>query len=95
MEAGDCMAESVITSEPSSAFDPSRAALFNRDVFAPFRVRQYEQLIDLVESGRIRPRTPVLVTELPTQPVALITTQMAYHHVAQGDIAGKPWLVSF
>lgn len=89
------MAESMIASEPSSAFDPSRAALFDRDVFAPFRVLQYEQLTGLVERGRIRQRTPVLVTELPVQPVALITTQMAYHHVAQGDIAGKPWLVSF
>ena len=25
----------------------------------------------------------------------LLTDQMAYHHVAQGDIAGEPWMVSF
>jgi hypothetical protein len=27
--------------------------------------------------------------------VALVTDQMAYHHVAQGEIAGEPWMVSF
>jgi hypothetical protein len=27
--------------------------------------------------------------------LALVTDQMAYHHVAQGEIAGEPWMVSF
>jgi hypothetical protein len=26
--------------------------------------------------------------------LALLTKQMVYHHVAQGEIAGEPWMVS-
>jgi hypothetical protein len=25
----------------------------------------------------------------------LISSQMAYHHVAQGDMNGEPWMVTF
>ena len=29
------------------------------------------------------------------QHLALSTMQMSYHHVAQGELAGEPWMVSF
>lgn len=77
------------------SFDRSRASLFNHDVFKPFLVDNYQPLRDALKSRLLMPDTPVLVSEVPATPVALITTQMAYHHVAQGEIAGHPWLVSF
>jgi hypothetical protein len=89
MEAPDHLAN------PDRAFDVARASLYDHDVFTPFRVTQYEKMRDALARGVLRPQTPVLVTELTIQPVALLTTQMAYHHVAQGEIAGHPWLVSF
>jgi hypothetical protein len=27
--------------------------------------------------------------------LALLTQQMSYHHLAQGEMAGEPWMVSF
>lgn len=79
----------------SLSFDLSRASLFNHDVFRPFRVSSYQPLSDAITTRLLTPDTPVLVSEISPTPVALITTQMAYHHVAQGEIAGHPWLVSF
>lgn len=76
-------------------FDPARASLFTHDVFQPFRVTQYEPLAEALRLDRIDEGTPLLLTERPPTPVALVTTQMAYHHVAQGDIAGHKWMVSF
>ncbi len=72
-----------------------RAALSARHIFPPFRVNDCEPLGNAWREGRLRPDTPLLLTELPPEPVALITTQMAYHHVAQGVIASKAWMVSF
>ncbi len=78
-----------------SAYKLDRASLRTRDVFQPFRVRDYQVLGQLVLERRVRPSAPVLVTESPPTPVALLTVQMAYHHVAQGEIEGHPWMVSF
>lgn len=72
-----------------------RAALSARHIFKPFRVDACEPLADALREGRLRTETPLLVTDLPPEPVALFTTQMAYHHVAQGVIAAHAWMVSF
>jgi hypothetical protein len=31
----------------------------------------------------------------PAGRLAFLTDQMAYHHVAQGEMNGEPWMVSF
>jgi len=35
------------------------------------------------------------VMDVAGQKLALVTRQMAYHHVAQGELAGEPWMVTF
>ena len=36
-----------------------------------------------------------MVMDHGPEPLALVMDQMAYHHVAQGDMMGEPWMVSF
>jgi hypothetical protein len=76
-------------------FDLGRAAINDSSVFAPFVVGRTQRLRDALEARAVDDDTPILVFDTRAGPVALITAQMTYHHVAQGDLAGEPWMVSF
>lgn len=76
-------------------FDLGRAAINDTTVFAPFVVAGTARLRDALDDHTVDEDTPVLVFDTRAGPLALITSQMTYHHVAQGEIAGEPWMVSF
>ncbi len=78
-----------------SEFDISRATLSDKDDFQPFYVETTRPLQEALASGDVREDTPVLVMEGATGVLALLTRQMCYHHLAQGEMAGEPWMVSF
>lgn len=79
----------------AQTFDLSRAAINDSAVFAPFVVANTLRLRDALSAGAVDAGMPVLVFETRAGPLALVTAQMAYHHIAQGEIAGEPWMVSF
>ena len=76
-------------------FDASRAWLSDKDQFEPFYVKVTRPLREALASGNVREDTPILVMERDAGVLALLTQQMSYHHLAQGEMAGEPWLVSF
>jgi hypothetical protein len=76
-------------------FDPDRAILNEEPWFDPFRVTGTEPLARVLGEGRVAEETPLLVVERSGRHLALVTTQMAYHHLAQGTLAGEPWMVAF
>ncbi len=76
-------------------FDPSRAKLAGKNLFEPFYVKQTSSLQEAVDAGKVKADADVLLLDHPQQPLTLLKGEMAYHHVAQGKIAGEPWLVSF
>jgi len=76
----------------SEPFDPSRAWLRRPDMFRRFRVPRTGP--PLREAG-LREETELLVFERGGLRRALVLQQMAYHHLAQGELAGRPYLVSF
>ena len=63
--------------------------------FELFRVSETEPLRDAMSAGKLQGDTRVLVLDHPAGVLAFLTDQMAYHHVAQGEIDGEPWMVSF
>lgn len=67
----------------------------NGDRWKPFRVEETQSLKDALTHGQLTGETRILVMELPAGRLALVEDQMAYHHAAQGDIDGEPWLVSY
>lgn len=83
----------VVAQEPE--FDITRARAGAGSRFEPFRVTETQSLSDALAAGRVESDTRLLVMEHAVGRLALLTDQMAYHHVAQGDIAGEPWMVSF
>ena len=76
-------------------FDLSRAFVADRTIFEPFYVTEARPLREVVDEGVIHDGTRLLILEREGERLALLTEQMAYHHVAQGELKGEPWLVSF
>ncbi len=76
-------------------FDPDRAMLNDKGMFDPFRPTTTEPLATALAEGRVSDDTALLVLERGGQHLALLTMQMTYHHVAQGELRGEPWMVSF
>jgi hypothetical protein len=76
-------------------FDASRAWLRKQDFFPPFRVSSTTLLRDALARGGLHAKTPVLAVERTRPVLALRTDQMTFHHVAQGEMRGQPWMVSF
>jgi len=73
-------------------FDARRAILRGPDQFQRFDVPdEGERLAD----AGLDADAALLVAERGGESRALIVKQMAYHHLAQGTLAGEPYLVSF
>jgi hypothetical protein len=73
--------------------DRSRAWIPRRGfLFQPFSVRGEGTLLS---AAGLADTTELLVFRLGGQVRALVAREMAYHHVAQGTVAGEPFLVTF
>ncbi len=76
----------------ASEFDPTRAMLREPDMFRRFEVPGKGE--PLAGAG-LAADTDLIIIERGGEARALIARQMAYHHLAQGKLAGEPYLVSF
>ena len=76
-------------------FDVNRAMIRDGSRFTPFLVDKSQLLREALDQGVVDDDTPILVVERGGQRLALITREMTFHHVAQGEMAGEPWMVSF
>jgi hypothetical protein len=63
--------------------------------FETFYVEETRPLRSALDAGIVTDDTPLLVTETAAGPLALLTGQMAFHHIAQGTAAGKDWMATF
>ena len=75
-----------------TAFDPERARFSGPDQFPRFRVTGDGSSL---AEARLPPETLLLVFERGGERRALSVTQMTWHHLAQGELAGEPYVVSF
>ncbi len=73
-------------------FDARRAHLTGADMFQRFRAPEAGE--PLARAG-MAPDRWVLLFERDGETRALDAIQMTYHHVAQGTLAEKPYLVTF
>lgn len=73
-------------------FDASRARLDGRDFFKRFRVEEPGAPLRTLDLDR---DLELVVIERGGQRLGFIKRELAYPHVAQGELAGEPYLVSF
>ena len=76
-------------------FDTDRAIFWRAPNFVPLRNPEWRPLREARRAGDVSDDTPVLVFEAGGSTLVLVSGQMAYHHVAQGDMNGEPWMVTF
>lgn len=79
----------------AATFDAKRAILRKRDMFRPLAVQGTERLADALSGKRVHGETPLLVLEREGAALALLTSEMIFHHVAQGEWNGTPILATF
>lgn len=77
----------------TAAFDTTR--LVDNGPYPPFRVDAYFPLAEALRDGAVDESTRLAVVTVAGQEVALLIDQLAQHHLAQGQLAGEPWMVSF
>ena len=95
---GLVVASATMAQEPIKrveGFEPGRAILGDIWGFDPFRVTAMESLADALRGGQVGEETGVLLLTRGDTRLALLTEQMSYHHIAQGELEGEPWMVSF
>ena len=76
----------------AEGFDASRAWLKQPDMFVRLRASQDGEPLSSV---RLPADAELLVVERGGERRALGAREMAYHHLAQGELAGEPYLVSY
>ena len=78
--------------QAADGFDPGRARLDGPNLFLPFKVG--DGSVPLKGSG-LDGGEYVVVVERGGKRLALSVHQMNYHHLAQGELAGYPYMVSY
>jgi hypothetical protein len=64
-------------------------------LFPPFNVSTYQHLAAALAKKVVDPSTRLMVFALGQQTLALVLKQMAFHHVAQGQLDGQAWAAFF
>ncbi|HEX2225147.1 MAG TPA: DUF3179 domain-containing (seleno)protein [Thermoanaerobaculia bacterium] len=73
-------------------FNPSRAKFKGPELFPRFTV---ENQGEALSAARLRPSTLLIVAERNGERRAFLLSEMAYHHVAEGELGGEPFCVAF
>lgn len=76
-------------------FDLTRFSSAGNGRFETFHVKDTQALEEALKAGQVVGDTRVLVMETAAGRLALLTDQMAYHHLAQGHAGGKDWMATF
>ena len=97
--AGRAQMPATVDADPNiptrDGFDINRAIFWKAPNFVPLRDPEWKLLSDVRRTGDVADDTPVLVFEAGGSTLVLVSSQMAYHHVAQGEMNGEPWMVTF
>ena len=79
----------------AARFDTDRAIFWARPNFTPLRDPDWRPLRGVRRAGDLTDETTVVTFDVQGKTLVLVSSQMAYHHVAQGEMEGEPWMVTF
>ena len=88
-------AQSKASNNKKPAFDITRFNPTPPGTFETFYVSETRPLRQALDEGIVKEEIPVLVTETAVGKLVLLTDQMVYHHIAEGNAGGKDWMVTF
>lgn len=76
-------------------FDIDRFSDYGAGWFETFYVEETQSLQSALDAELVGEDTALLITETDAGQLALITDQMAFHHIAEGTVNGKDWMATF
>ncbi len=79
----------------ADTFDINRFSSAGESWFETFYVEETQSLQSALDDEEVNEDTLVLITETAAGRLALLTDQMAFHHIAQGTTNGKDWMATF
>lgn len=85
----------LVQTVSAEEFDINRFSDVGAGWFKTFYVEDTQSLQEVLAAGKVAADTKVLVTETAAGKLALITDQMAFHHIAEGSAGGKDWMATF
>ena len=77
--------------------DEKKTDRITASLFVPFDVTRTSPLADAIEERVVRRDEQMVVLEPGESrpPLVFVTSQMTYHHIAQGELAGERFVVTF
>jgi hypothetical protein len=76
-------------------FNPHRAIFYPAPGEPSLQVTETIPLKTALERGLVFNNTPLQLAEALNPPLAFVTLQLVYYHIAQGQSGNQPWTVSF
>ena len=87
------LAHAQLTS--ADTFDINRFSNSGAGWFETFYVEETQSLQTALDDAIVSADSAVLITETAGGQLALLTDQMAFHHIAEGTVNGKDWMATF
>ena len=87
----------TVQAQSAANFDINRYSTAGAGWFETFYANEedMQSLQALLDAGTVSADMNVLVTKTALGNLALSTSEMAYHHIAQGTAGGKDWMATF
>ena len=79
----------------ASDFDMQRYSTEGEGRFETFHVSASLPLKQALADKTVGDVTELLIVHAGERQIALIKDQMAFHHIAQGELEGKDWMATF
>ncbi|GGE07412.1 hypothetical protein GCM10011571_05840 [Marinithermofilum abyssi] len=77
-------------------FDAARARLEKKDLFRRFKVKgEGEPLEQVLADGKMKEQDEILVMERGGRRLAFSVAQIDFHHVAEGELDGQPYMIAY
>ena len=86
---------SISFAQTVSSFDMDRYSTAGEGMFETFHVQETIPLQQVLDQELLASETMLLVTKTAAGNLALVRDQMAFHHIVQGEAAGKNWMATF
>ena len=90
------MGDALHVTKSGMTIDPKRIKLGDGVMFTRLDVEQTRPLEEALASGEIAADTQMMgFGSSDGRALVLTRTQMAYHHVAQGEFDGEAWMIFY
>ncbi|MEM7798177.1 MAG: hypothetical protein AAF633_03215 [Chloroflexota bacterium] len=79
----------------TAEFDAERAVLSEKAIFEPLVINDKNGKTRPLSKSGLPQEAQIIIAERNGQQITFLLRHLSYHHLAQGELAGQPYMVSF